>query len=393
MPETSLGLMMILRNEATNLERSLAPVAHLFDQVVAVDTGSSDPTPEICSRLGAQVFHQPWNHDFAATRNYALSQAETDWVFWLDGDNSLEPNDVAALRALLPGSRPAILWALEQVVPQGGRLWQKRCFPRRPEVSFQGRVHEQLVHPPHWPSIVTPVVVRHWGYADSAVVEQKGRYYLHLLSQTLQEDPQDFYARFQSARCLMNLRRFEEATRHLELVVADQAAQAKNRQIWAHAHFLWAECLQRLGQPGRGQEVLDNLLAQVEGMGLAHYHRGRLAYSLGDWEGAARHLQRGFDLGLDAPLVDVDPDKTLFLCNYFLGRALEYLERAEDAVKALQQAVAREPVNAAARTHLARLLWSQGRKEEARRHVLRVLSQRPYDRQALRLRNLMERAA
>ncbi len=392
MPEPSLGLIMIVRNEAHNLGRSLGPVAACFDEVVVADTGSTDGTPELCRGLGARVYEFQWCDHFAAARNFTISKARADWLFWLDADNALAPEMVGELRRRLPKG-PAVLWALEQVVPSGERLWQKRCFPRRPEVRFAGRVHEQLVHPPQWPSLPTPLVVRHWGYADPQHAKSKGRYYLKLLNQMLEENPADFYARFQAGRTLANLRDFSKSASHLEQVVASATAREQNPEVWAHSHFLLAQAWERLGRPKQAREVLDAFLAQEPEHGLGHYHRGRLAYALEDWQGAAHHLALARELGLGAPFVDLDPDKTLFWADYFLGRACEHLGRLEEAGAALERAAQRQPHNPAPPTDLARVLMAQGRRAEARARLQQVLDERPGDRPALRLLAQLEEAA
>jgi|Deesub1362A_J573_1020465.scaffolds.fasta_scaffold02683_5 Flp pilus assembly protein TadD len=393
MPEPSLGLIMIVRDEAHNLGRSLVPVASLFDEVVVVDTGSRDGTPRLCAELGARVFYFPWRDHFAAARNHSIARARADWLFWLDADNAITPEDVAELRRRLPAEGPAILWAQEWVVPRGGRLWQKRSFPRHPEVRFQGRVHEQLVHPPHWPSVPTKVVVRHWGYADPTQVEAKGRYYLQLLDKTLQESPEDFYAHFQAARCCHNLGKLEQALEHLQAVVTSPQARERNPELWAQAHFLLARLLLRLGRGQEARESLDRLLETTPSHGLAHYHRGRLAYREGDWEAAARHLSQALAHGFGMPLVEVDTHKTLFFCNYFLGRALAALGRAPEALAPLARAAELEPDNPAPAVELARLLASLGRTDEARAKLKQILRRRPTDRQAQRLLSRLEEAA
>ncbi len=394
MAEPSLGLVMILKDEAPNLGRSLAPVAALFDEVVVVDTGSRDGTPEICARLGARVYDFAWRDDFAAARNYSLEKSRADWVFWLDGDNAISAEAVAGLRGIIAGLEgPAVLWARELVEPGGACLWQKRGFARSPEVRFRGRVHEQLRHPGHWPSVRTPVVVRHWGYSHPREMERKGRYYLELLERMLKEDPRDFYAHFQAARCHINLRRDAEALPHLDQLVRSRRARRDNPQLWEQGFILQARAWQRLGRPERALRALEVLLEQVPESVLGHYHLGRLAYGLGDWALAARHLGLVEPGGLSLPLVEVDTDKVLFLADYFRGRALEHLGRVSEAARVLARAAAREPSNPAPRTDLARVLMALGQRDRARRELQRVLEQRPRDRQARRLLERLEEAA
>jgi tetratricopeptide (TPR) repeat protein len=382
MADASLGLLMILKNEAQNLERSLAPVADLFDEVVVVDTGSSDATKEICVDLGARVFDFTWWDDFALARNYSIEMAQSDWLFWLDGDNAVSRADVASLRRALPENGPAVLWGLELVESTGGRLWQKRCFANHPEARFKGRVHEQLVHPPHWPGLATSVLIRHWGYDDPQKVRQKGEYYLGLLELMLDEDPEDFYARFQAARCLINLRRFEEALAGLCRFVDQKEARRKNPQLWAHGHFLLAQCLKRLGRRGAAFRVLENFTSRTKDNALGFFHLGRLAYETGDYKKASCCLEQSLKKDLEAPVVDLDPVATLFQARFFLAKSLVQLGRSQDALSHFARALELMPQNTHARTEMAQLLSEQGKIDLAQKELEKVLAFRPRDRRA-----------
>lgn len=393
MPSKSLGLVMIVRDEAANLKQSLEPVVSFFDEAVVVDTGSSDETASLAAAMGARVHHFAWVDDFSAARNYSIAMASADWLFWLDGDNAITPEDVKHLREHVPERGEAILWALEQVVPSGETLWQKRCFPRVEGVRFTGRVHEQLSHPAGWRTILTPVTVRHWGYADPEAVRRKALYYHELLARCLADDPDDFYAKFQAARCLLNMRRTRQASEILETVACDQRARRLNRPLWLSAHHLWAKALQDLGEADRAAGILNGLLTREPESGLCHLARGRLAYAQGDWALAAKHLQRFLDLGPGLALIDMNPVKNQVLANYFLGKSLERTGRADRAIEAMQRVLMLEPDNVAAATDLARLLLGVGRSDEARRYLQQILEQRPRDRAALRLLAGLDEAA
>jgi tetratricopeptide (TPR) repeat protein len=101
--------------------------------------------------------------------------------------------------------------ATEVVVPQGDRLWQKRVFANSPDCRFEGRVHEQLVHPVDWPIVRTRAEIRHWGYADGAMARLKGQRNLELLIGAPETSSGDFYHLYQLGRTLFNLRYFKEA--------------------------------------------------------------------------------------------------------------------------------------------------------------------------------------
>src|SRR5437763_5569103 len=101
MPHVSL--CMIVKNEAANLPDCVGPVAPLVHEVVLADTGSTDDTRAVGERLGARVIDFPWVQSFAAARNASIQAATGDWIFWLDGDERLDADNLARLQALIAG--------------------------------------------------------------------------------------------------------------------------------------------------------------------------------------------------------------------------------------------------------------------------------------------------
>jgi len=83
---TTLTISLIVRNEEHSLGRCLDSVQGLADEIVVVDTGSTDGTREVAAGRGARVFDFPWCDDFAAARNETLRHATGRWVLWLDAD-------------------------------------------------------------------------------------------------------------------------------------------------------------------------------------------------------------------------------------------------------------------------------------------------------------------
>lgn len=86
----TLGLGMIMKNEARHLPRIAANIEGIFDQWVIVDTGSTDDSVAIAKALGAEVYHFDWINDFAAARNETHKYLKTDYIFWLDCDDSIK---------------------------------------------------------------------------------------------------------------------------------------------------------------------------------------------------------------------------------------------------------------------------------------------------------------
>ena len=92
---------MIVKNEEANLAACLDPVAGLVDEIIVVDTGSSDRTKEIAAAHDAVVADFPWCDSFAAARNECLRHATGQWIFWLDADDRLDERNVQKLQRAL----------------------------------------------------------------------------------------------------------------------------------------------------------------------------------------------------------------------------------------------------------------------------------------------------
>jgi len=150
---------MIAKNEERFLDGCLTSVAGLVDEVIVVDTGSTDRTVEIARSHGARVVGYAWNEDFAAARNAGLAYARGTHILVLDADERLGPGareGLAAARAdreLLLGSLPlhnaasldaTLLEVVTGAKRLGGPVFVPRFFPNRPELRFTRRVHETL---------------------------------------------------------------------------------------------------------------------------------------------------------------------------------------------------------------------------------------------------------
>lgn len=97
----TLSLCMIVKNEEKTLERCLNSVKSFIDEIIIVDTGSTDDTKEIAKRFGAKVFDFRWVNNFAAARNFSFSKATSDYILWLDGDDFIDEENITNIKKLI----------------------------------------------------------------------------------------------------------------------------------------------------------------------------------------------------------------------------------------------------------------------------------------------------
>jgi tetratricopeptide (TPR) repeat protein len=140
-----LSAAMIVRDEAAMLGGCLASLRDLVDEIVVVDTGSTDGTPELAARLGARVVAVPWSGDFAAARNEALRRARGRWILYVDADERVGPVPPAERRALLADDS-AVAYTV-RFRPRTGftRYREYRIFRNDPRIRFHGVIHETML--------------------------------------------------------------------------------------------------------------------------------------------------------------------------------------------------------------------------------------------------------
>ena len=151
MTPPTLGLAIIVRDEAAMLPGLLASIDGAFDQVALVDTGSTDRTVAIFEAwaqrqalpFGYRVDRIAWGDDFAAARNHADALLETDWTCNADADDEIRgAGNLRALAATLPAGAVTVAFAWDYF--DGGVLWRAR-MARRAASRWCGRVHETLL--------------------------------------------------------------------------------------------------------------------------------------------------------------------------------------------------------------------------------------------------------
>ncbi len=148
----TLGLCMIVKNEAAVLARCLNSVAGVFDEIVIVDTGSTDATKEIATKYTPYVYDFVWRYNFAAARNESFTRAHADYLMWLDADDVLLETDRAALTALkqtLDGSIDAYYLRYNAGFDENGNVTlyydRERIVRRACGFLWKGAVHEVLL--------------------------------------------------------------------------------------------------------------------------------------------------------------------------------------------------------------------------------------------------------
>lgn len=147
----TISLCLIVKNEEQTIGRCLSSVQSLVDEIIIVDTGSTDKTKEIVTKFTDKIYDFEWINDFAAARNYAFSQAKSEYILWLDADDVILPADREALSNIKNTVSPDIdvismpyNLSFNEQGKAATQIRRNRIVKRQNNFQWIGAVHEYL---------------------------------------------------------------------------------------------------------------------------------------------------------------------------------------------------------------------------------------------------------
>lgn len=227
-----ISAVTITKNEEKNIERWLHSAKMYADEIIVVDTGSTDNTVAIAQAAGARVERFTWINDFSAAKNYALDLCTGQWIAFLDADEYFPDEDSKKLRSLVEYFSPnpdvvGIVTPLVNIDRDNhdkliSVMHQLRLFRRLPDIKYKGKIHEALTNTSTKGRILKlneTTKIFHTGYSSSVLRQKISRNLDILLSEIAKfgHRPGDYYY---LADCYYGLNEYEKAieyaTKHIE---------------------------------------------------------------------------------------------------------------------------------------------------------------------------------
>lgn len=246
----SISLCMIVRNEERVLGRCLSCVQEFADEMIIVDTGSTDRTKEIASAFTNKIYDFSWKDDFAAARNFAFRQGTGDYLFWLDADDVIQEKEqkkLFDLKKRLDVEKPDVVMMKYAVgYDESGApsflFYRERLLKRCAQAVWNGRIHEAVT--PFGKIVREEIVIEHrkTGTGDpdrnlrifEKMIQEKGGF------ETLTAREQYYYGKE-----LYYHKRYAEAAETLEKYLERRDGWKEDRvDACRHAAY----CMYRLGE-------------------------------------------------------------------------------------------------------------------------------------------------
>jgi glycosyltransferase involved in cell wall biosynthesis len=232
----TLALAIIVKDAEDTIENAILSAKDLCNQIVVLDTGSSDSTPIICSRLGAELHFLQWNDSFSEARNHLLKYIRTDWILSLDADEELEPDSLLKYRFLLEdvsigGIRTKIINTLDNG-KTASEHYYPRLFRNLPDNEYVGKIHEQISD-----SILNQgyeiksscITIYHYGYdfKDPVRISRNKK----MIKEELENSPEDPWLMYHLAETEFADNNHKKAYEYFSQIFISPELSAEQREI------------------------------------------------------------------------------------------------------------------------------------------------------------------
>ncbi|MHA4308021.1 tetratricopeptide repeat-containing glycosyltransferase family 2 protein [Bacillus cereus] len=248
-----LSACLIVKNEEDMLRRCLESLQGSVDEIIVVDTGSTDNTKKIAEEFTNKVYDFKWENDFAAARNFATSKASGEWIFAIDADECVEKDNIEEVikKIKLNGNKYNIY--IVEIISFLGRGGQSttvnkmaRIFKNDRTIQFKGPIHEQLVAVSGSQNVAfSTLTLYHYGYLEHVIEKQdKKNRNLEIVKQDLKSGKNKGFSYFNYGQELRRLRKTSEA---LNNFVKAYAHKESIEEEWVRTClFFIIECLTEL---------------------------------------------------------------------------------------------------------------------------------------------------
>ena len=236
--QPTISCCMIVKNEEDFLEKCLQSIRNHVDEIIIVDTGSTDNSVEIARRYTEKVYFHDWEHDFSKARNQSLSYATKDWIFIIDGDEELIEGSGENIRKTVSnaGGTDAFLVNTVSIFSKGrkkARHNSERLFRNNRIIKYEGIVHNKVVG--FTCLKASKIEIMHYGYdleekkANAKFLRTTG-----LLKKQIAENPEDPTPHHYLGTSYITNNMFEECVKESLL-----ALELAKKQGASHPMFLW----------------------------------------------------------------------------------------------------------------------------------------------------------
>ncbi len=315
----TISLCMIAKNEVEHLSRCLESVKNLVEEIIIVDTGSTDNTVEIAKAYGAKTFHRPWTGNFSEARNFALKHATGDWILFLDADEELKKEDINLVKEAIKDDEVDGIRCIIHSTSKSTTALTKSYFPRlyrnNRGIYYEGAIHERPIIAGK--TIVSNIRIIHHGYAlDKNKMAAKLSAYTQLLQKNLKAEPDNPTTHFYLAKTYYIQGLHELALREGKEVIRLLPEDIIKARPELEIYLILACTLFETGSPQAAEEMFLKASELKPNYIDPPFFQGKMYFSMKRYEDAALYLKRYFQIKKQ---LETNPDVNDLVFHSLMG--------------------------------------------------------------------------
>ncbi|MGG0739523.1 glycosyltransferase [Niallia taxi] len=334
-----VSLCMIVKNEETVLDRCLASIAHIVDEVIIVDTGSTDKTKEIAGKYTSKIYDFEWINDFSAARNYAAEQATGDWILVLDADEYIDEESYKEfIEGLIEDNGIYDKYGV-QILNFTGlygenliQNFHDRIYKNNGKISYYRAIHEQLHSIDSSPvnSSIARLLIYHSGYLNKTVAEKgKSERNKELIDKEMKETKNAFDY-FNLGNEYFSLAEYDEALKAYSTAYSLKSAYNLS---WVSSTVIQIiACLLQLKKYNDALNVINDSIELYPGSYEMVALKGEVCFLRGQFDDAKFHFNQIIEHPTEYNHTILRPDLKELLPNRRLGEIYFYEKNYEKAI-------------------------------------------------------------
>ena len=391
----TISACMIVKNEEACLSRCLDSVKDFVDEIIIVDTGSTDKTVEIARRYTDKIYFHPWEESFSKARNQALAYAACDWIFQIDADEELVQEEThILLDAVQNEELDAIMVQIVSTLREGKSESihsVERIFRNNKQIHYEGRVHNRLVGIKN--AKVYPIRLIHHGY-DLGQTQSRKKFdrTVTLLKMDLEDDPKNPKTYHYLSCSYLSEGMIDDALKSSLRAVELAEARDDRNLIFLWSRYNAAMCLYKQKEYDRAEEIALSALSRYEKHIDSHFILLLIGYERGEWRMVIQHGSEYLRLVHRLHTAPVEFDN-LVTCSVnevwnvhvLIGIARYELVQIAMFEESVERAVESAPKRYVALRAAGIYLYNKGDHKNARCYLERVLAEEPNEDTAVRL--------
>lgn len=224
-----ISLCIIVKNEEENIEKCLLSAEKYVDEIVIVDTGSSDNTKKIAQKYTDKIYDYKWCGDFSKARNFSISKSSNDWILVLDADEYITDYSIKNINNFISDDKnEKIVGRIERVNITESKAHGKKYKERierlfnKKYFKYEGIIHEQIVPVNKFENMVpVDITINHIGYMESELKKKdKLQRNLDMLNKAIRINSKDPYLYFQMGKTYYVMKNYNDSILNFEKAIS-----------------------------------------------------------------------------------------------------------------------------------------------------------------------------